>query len=103
MFDVRVLPNPHYIRELRPLTGRDAPVAAYLDAQPDVREMIDRIEDFLRRWLAGFEEDQRSYLTVAIGCTGGQHRSVYLSEALARRFAAHGATLLRHRELESRT
>ena len=103
VFDVRVLPNPHYIRELRPLTGRDAPVAAYLDAQPDVREMIDRIEDFLRRWLAGFEEDQRSYLTVAIGCTGGQHRSVYLSEALARRFAAHGATLLRHRELESRT
>ena len=102
VFDVRVLPNPHYIRELRPLTGRDAPVAAYLQAQPDVREMLDRIEDFLRRWLGGFEEDQRSYLTVAIGCTGGQHRSVYLSEALARRFASHGAVLLRHRELDPR-
>ena len=103
VFDVRVLPNPHYIRELRPLTGRDAPVAAYLQAQPDVREMLDRIEDFLRRWLGGFEEDQRSYLTVAIGCTGGQHRSVYLSEALARRFAWHGTTLVRHRELDPRS
>ena len=102
VFDVRVLPNPHYVRELRALTGRDAAVAAYLEAQPDAMEMLDRIEAFLRRWLGAFEEDQRSYLTVAIGCTGGQHRSVYLSEALARRFAAHGATLLRHRELDAR-
>ena len=102
VFDVRVLPNPHYVRELRALTGRDAAVATYLEAQPDVMEMLDRIEAFLRRWLGAFEEDQRSYLTVAIGCTGGQHRSVYLSEALARRFAAHGATLLRHRELDLR-
>ena len=93
VFDVRVLPNPHYIRELRPLTGRDAPVAAYLEAQPDVREMLEQIETFLRRWLAAFEEDQRSYLTVAIGCTGGQHRSVYIVEQLARRFAERGATL----------
>mgnify|MGYP000853984244 CR=1 FL=1 len=103
VFDVRVLPNPHYIRELRPLTGRDASVAAYLQAQPDVRDMLDGIEGFLRRWLRGFEEDQRSYLSVAIGCTGGQHRSVYLSETLARRFAWHGTTLLRHRELDPRS
>jgi UPF0042 nucleotide-binding protein len=102
VFDVRVLPNPHYIRELRPLTGRDAAVAAYLDAQPDAREMLDQIEAFLRRWLVAFEEDQRSYLTVAIGCTGGQHRSVYMSEELARRFAARGSTLVRHRELDTR-
>lgn len=102
VFDVRVLPNPHYIRELRPLTGRDSAVATYLEAQPDVREMLDQIETFLRRWLGAFEEDQRSYLTVAIGCTGGQHRSVYLSEMLVRRFAVHGSALVRHRELDAR-
>ena len=102
VFDVRVLPNPHYIRELRPLTGRDEPVRAYLDAQPDVAEMLAQIEAFLRRWLVAFEDDQRSYLTVAIGCTGGQHRSVYLSEQLAQRFAGRGATLVRHRELDAR-
>jgi UPF0042 nucleotide-binding protein len=102
VFDVRVLPNPHYIRELRPLNGRDAAVAAYLEAQPDVVEMLAQIEAFLRRWLGAFEDDQRSYLTVAIGCTGGQHRSVYLSENLARRFADRGATLVRHRELDAR-
>ena len=102
VFDVRVLPNPHYIRELRPLTGRDSAVATYLEAQPDVREMLDQIEAFLRRWLNAFEEDQRSYLTVAIGCTGGQHRSVYLSEMLVRRFAARGSALVRHRELDAR-
>ena len=83
VFDVRVLPNPHYIRELRPLTGRDAPVAAYLAAQPEVGEMLAQIEAFLARWLPAFEDDQRSYLTVAIGCTGGQHRSVYFAERLA--------------------
>ena len=102
VFDVRVLPNPHYIRELRPLTGRDAPVAAYLEAQPDAMEMLAQIDAFLRRWLGAFEDDQRSYLTVAIGCTGGQHRSVYISESLARRFADRGATLVRHRELDAR-
>jgi RNase adapter protein RapZ len=102
VFDVRVLPNPHYIRELRPLTGRDAPVAAYLEQQPDVSEMLAMIESFLRRWIGAFEDDQRSYLTVAIGCTGGQHRSVYLTETLARRFADRGATLVRHRELDGR-
>ncbi len=102
VFDVRVLPNPYYIRELRPRTGRDAPVASYLQAQPEVGAMLEQIEAFLLRWLPAFEEDQRSYLTVAIGCTGGQHRSVYAVETLARRFAARQVTLVRHRELDAR-
>ena len=102
VFDMRALPNPHYIRELRALTGRDAEVAAYLAAQPEVGEMLQMIEAFLRRWLGAFEEDLRSYLTVAIGCTGGQHRSVYISEMLAQRFASRGATLVRVRELDAR-
>jgi UPF0042 nucleotide-binding protein len=101
VFDVRVLPNPYYLRELRPLTGRDVAVADYLAAQPEVLEMLDQIEGFLRRWLPNFEDDQRSYLTVAIGCTGGQHRSVYMCETLARRFAPFVTTLLRHRELDA--
>jgi len=102
VFDVRVLPNPHYVRELRPLTGRDAPVADFLRAQPDVDEMLAQIEAFLARWLPAFEDDQRSYLTVAIGCTGGQHRSVYFAETLAERFRGRAATLIRHRELDAR-
>jgi UPF0042 nucleotide-binding protein len=102
VFDVRVLPNPYYIRELRPLTGRDAPVAAYLEAQPEAVEMLAQIQTFLQRWLPSFEDDQRSYLTVAIGCTGGQHRSVYSVEWLARRFDGRYATLIRHRELDAR-
>ena len=102
VFDVRVLPNPHYVRELRPLTGRDAPVAAFLDAKPDVAEMLLQIRTFLQRWLPAFEDDQRSYLTVAIGCTGGQHRSVYSVEQLARHFQGQYATLVRHRELGPR-
>ena len=102
VFDVRVLPNPYYIRELRPLTGRDAPVAAYLEAQPEAGEMLLQIQTFLQRWLPSFEDDQRSYLTVAIGCTGGQHRSVYSVEWLARRFEGRFATLVRHRELDAR-
>jgi UPF0042 nucleotide-binding protein len=101
VFDVRVLPNPYYIRELRPLTGRDAPVADYLRAQPEATDMLEQIEAFLKRWLPAFEDDQRSYLTVAIGCTGGQHRSVYLVESLAQRFAGRGTVLRRHRELDS--
>ncbi|MGV8823593.1 RNase adapter RapZ [Methylibium petroleiphilum] len=101
VYDVRVLPNPHYIDELRPLTGRDAPVADYLQQQPEVGEMLGQIEAFLVRWLPAFEQDQRAYLTVAIGCTGGQHRSVYFVEQLARRFRDRGATLVRHRELDA--
>jgi UPF0042 nucleotide-binding protein len=102
VFDMRVLPNPYYIRELRPLSGRDAPVAAYLEAQPEAVEMLTQIQDFLQRWLPSFEDDQRSYLTVAAGCTGGQHRSVYAVEWLARRFEGRFATLIRHRELDAR-
>jgi UPF0042 nucleotide-binding protein len=99
VFDVRVLPNPHYVDELRPLTGRDPAVAAFLEAQPEVAAMLEGIVSFLRRWLPAFEADQRSYLTVAIGCTGGQHRSVWFAERLAAAFDAAGATLVRHREL----
>ena len=102
VFDVRVLPNPYYIRELRPQTGRDADVIDYLEAQPEVPEMVAQIEAFIRRWLPAFEQDQRNYLTVAIGCTGGQHRSVYCVEQLAKRFRARGTTLTRHRELDAR-
>ena len=100
VFDIRVLPNPHYVRELRPLNGRDAAVGAYLAAQPEALEMLAQIEAFLRRWLPSFEADQRSYLTVAIGCTGGQHRSVWFAERLAEAFGATGSTLVRHRELD---
>ncbi|HEU4460792.1 MAG TPA: RNase adapter RapZ [Methylibium sp.] len=102
VFDVRVLPNPHYVPELRPLNGRDAPVMAYLEQQPEVLEMLGQIEAFLARWLPAYEQDQRAYLTVAIGCTGGQHRSVYFVEQLARRFGARAAALVRHRELDER-
>jgi UPF0042 nucleotide-binding protein len=86
---------------LRPLTGRDRPVADYLRQQPEVAEMLSQIETFLRRWLPSFEDDQRSYLTVAIGCTGGQHRSVYFVETLVERFAGTVSTLRRHRELDA--
>jgi UPF0042 nucleotide-binding protein len=102
VFDVRVLPNPYYIRELRPHSGRDEPVADYLKQQPEVAEMLDMVEAFLHRWLPAFEDDQRSYLTVAIGCTGGQHRSVYVAELLAQRFKDRAVTLIRHRELDAR-
>jgi UPF0042 nucleotide-binding protein len=102
VYDVRILPNPHYVRELRPLTGRDAPVATFLEQQPEVLEMLAQIEAFLARWLPSYEQDQRAYLTVAIGCTGGQHRSVYFAEQLAQRFGARASTLVRHRELDAR-
>ncbi|MFY8086414.1 MAG: RNase adapter RapZ [Rubrivivax sp.] len=102
VFDVRVLPNPFYVRELRSLTGQDGPVADYLRAQPEVAEMLQQIDAFVRRWLPGFASDQRSYLTVAIGCTGGQHRSVYAVEWLSARFAGEQSTLKRHRELDAR-
>jgi UPF0042 nucleotide-binding protein len=102
VFDVRVLPNPHYVPELRPFSGRDATVIAYLEQQPEVGEMLGQIETFLARWLPAFEQDQRAYLTVAIGCTGGQHRSVYLAERLAARFRDLASTLVRHRELDAR-
>ena len=101
VFDLRVLPNPYYLRELRPLTGREDAVVAYLDAQPEAAEMLNQIEAFLLRWLEPFQNDHRSYLTVALGCTGGQHRSVYGVELLARRFGPRLVTLVRHRELDA--
>ncbi len=102
VFDVRVLPNPFYEAELRTLTGRDAGVVAYLEQQSEVGEMLAHIKGFLERWLPSFERDQRSYLTVAVGCTGGQHRSVYMVEQLALRMAGLTDTLVRHRELDGR-
>lgn len=100
VFDVRMLPNPHYDPQLRPLTGRDQPVADFLAEKPEVGDMERHIGDFLRHWLPHMLHDHRSYVTVAIGCTGGQHRSVYLVEQLARTFAADWATRLRHREID---
>ncbi len=102
MFDVRVLPNPFYERALRALTGRDDGVIEFLEQQPEVGRMLRHISGFLERWLPAFERDQRAYLTVAIGCTGGQHRSVYMVEQLALRMAGSTDTLVRHRELDAR-
>ena len=101
VFDVRMLPNPHYEPELKQLTGRDAPVAEFLQSQADVTRMLDQISQFLESWLDTLARDHRSYVTVAIGCTGGQHRSVYLVEQLSERFAARWVTLKRHREMDA--
>jgi UPF0042 nucleotide-binding protein len=101
VFDVRCLPNPHYDPILRPFTGRDAAVIEFLERLPDVQRMHDDIRNFVENWLPSFIKDNRSYLTVAIGCTGGQHRSVYLTEKLARSFKDQHQVLLRHRELGS--
>lgn len=99
VYDVRCLPNPHYDPALRPLTGRDQPVIDYLDGIPPVQKMYTDIQIFIESWLPSFIDDNRSYLTVAIGCTGGQHRSVYLAEKLALHFKSQQQVLLRHREL----
>lgn len=101
VFDVRMLPNPHYEPELRPLTGLDAPVVDYLRQQPEVALMHHHIEQFLEHWLDFLAKNHRSYVTVAIGCTGGQHRSVYLVERLAETFSPRWMTLRRHRELDA--
>ncbi|MBT9505501.1 RNase adapter RapZ [Rhodoferax sp.] len=101
VFDVRMLPNPHYEPELRHLTGRDEPVAKFLKEQPDVTQMLEHIQDFLEHWLDMLARDHRSYVTVAIGCTGGQHRSVYLVEQLVKLFEDKWVTLKRHREIEA--
>ena len=99
VFDVRCLPNPHYDPVLRPFSGRDATVIEFLESIPNVQKMYDDIRCFIENWLPCFVADNRSYLTVAIGCTGGQHRSVYLAEKLARHFETQQQVLLRHREL----
>lgn len=100
VFDVRCLPNPYWQPSLRPLSGKDDAVKAFLDSQPLVQDMIDDIVAFLERWIPRYRDFQRSYLTVAIGCTGGQHRSVYVAEAVALRLAhAHGKLRTHHHEL----
>ena len=99
VFDVRCLPNPHYDPVLQPLTGCDAAVIEFLDNTPTAQDMFDDIRDFVERWLPSFVADNRSYLTVAIGCTGGRHRSVYLAEKFARYFEHQQQVLVRHREL----
>jgi len=99
VFDVRCLPNPFYDPRLRPLTGKDRPVIEFLEADDHVRRMLADIRGFIERWLPCFVADNRSYLTVAIGCTGGEHRSVYFAEALAIHFGENGRVLVRHREL----
>jgi UPF0042 nucleotide-binding protein len=99
VFDVRCLPNPHYEPALAMLTGRDSPVVAYLQSYPEVERMYEDIHHFVASWLPDYARDNRNYLTVAIGCTGGQHRSVYLAERLTRAFAGRHQVLTRHREL----
>ena len=106
VFDVRSLPNPHYDPILKPLTGKDAPVQAFLQKEPNVNEMLADIQQYIEKWLPSFINDNRSYLTIAIGCTGGQHRSVYFVEQLANYFGGayfkqqKQKVMIRHRELD---
>jgi UPF0042 nucleotide-binding protein len=100
VFDARCLPNPHWKAELRPLTGRDAAVIEFLESDSHVNEFYQNLCEFFDKWISRFEADNRSYLTIAIGCTGGQHRSVYLTEKLAKHFSeSHPNVTTRHREL----
>jgi UPF0042 nucleotide-binding protein len=102
VFDVRCLPNPHYDPVLRPMTGRDAPVVDFLRADANVQGMLGDVREYVDKWLPCFVRDNRSYLTVAIGCTGGRHRSVYFVEQLAAHFRGGGnRVLVRHRELSA--
>jgi UPF0042 nucleotide-binding protein len=98
VFDVRCLPNPHYEEALAPLTGRDQDVVDFLERAPEVERMYSDIYHFVSSWLPDYARDNRNYLTVAIGCTGGRHRSVYMVERLARTFASRYQVLVRHRE-----
>lgn len=97
--DARMLPNPHYVAELRELTGRDAPVIAFLDGQEIVQRFLEDLRGFLARWLPEVARENRSSLTLAVGCTGGRHRSVYLAERLAQAFRGDWRVLVRHRGL----
>jgi len=104
VFDVRFLPNPHWDAELRPLTGKDMPVQNYLFNQPLVMKVLWQLENLLGTWLPHLERNNRSYLTVGIGCTGGQHRSVFITEQLASHFKRQGCKVqIRHLALEKRT
>ncbi|SDB32754.1 UPF0042 nucleotide-binding protein [Pseudidiomarina indica] len=98
-FDARILPNPHWVPELKPLTGSDPAVQHYFEQQPLVTKFIHQLQVFFETWLPHFQRSNRSYLTIGIGCTGGQHRSVYIAEQLAKRFADHPCKVqVRHRE-----
>jgi UPF0042 nucleotide-binding protein len=99
VFDVRTLPNPYYDINLRPLTGQDLPVQVFLEEQPEAKEMLGDIRQFIEKWLPSFKQNNRSYLTIGIGCTGGQHRSVYVVEQLALYFRDAEQVVVRHREL----
>jgi len=101
VFEVRCLPNPHYDPNLRDLTGKDEQIKAYLEVHDSVQEMLSDIQSYVEKWLPCFIMDNRGYLTVAIGCTGGQHRSVYLVEQLSQYFNSQQKVLTRHRELKS--
>ena len=99
-FDARCLPNPHWVPALRPKTGRDPEVSAFLENIPEVRQYLEDLTRFMQTWAPRFASENRSYLTIAVGCTGGQHRSVYLAEALAARLDSEDYDLLvRHRDL----
>jgi len=101
VFDVRCLPNPHWIPHLRALTGLDQEVIKFLDQQEDVVKMTGDIQGFVSSWLPSLEASNRSYLTIAIGCTGGQHRSVYIAEKLHAHFSQNKKQAqVRHRELK---
>lgn len=103
VFDVRFLPNPHWDPKLRPMTGLDKPVAAFLDRHTEVHKFIYQTRNYLAQWLPALESNNRSYLTVAIGCTGGKHRSVYIAAQLADYFRSRGKNVQsRHRTLEKR-
>ena len=100
VFDVRAVPNPYYDLSLRPLNGRDAPVIAFLEAQPQAIELLSDIRAFVAKWLPSFKKDNRSYLTVAVGCTGGKHRSVACSEAIEQRLRTLGHSVrVMHRDI----
>jgi RNase adapter protein RapZ len=102
VFDARCLPNPYYVAELKSLNGMDAPVEKFLESHPSVLEMKNDIASYLEKWLPRHAEENRSYLTVALGCTGGQHRSVYLVEKLRDRFKPLYACTVRHRSLSQK-
>ena len=103
VFDVRFLPNPHWDINLRPLTGLDEPVINYLSKQDEVTNFIYQTANYLQQWLPMLEKNNRSYLTIAIGCTGGQHRSVFIAEQLAEFFKAQNKQIqIRHRTLEKK-
>lgn len=100
VFDVRCLPNPHWEPALRTLTGQDNKVIEYLELQPIAIEMLEQIKQFLETWIPQFERESRSYMTIAVGCTGGQHRSVYMTELLGKHFDQfRDNVVIRHREL----